>query len=234
MNWMFFGKRVLFVTLAVSFALFIGYHLLQARSNEELETSLDEMATQAAENQDWDLDGEPDLDDAESEKSLIWLNSSLARVAFREPRKSGRVFAYLSMGRLYGVDDQGRILELEVGESHKDAPLLSGDGLKVDVHNKRLAGKEFQDAVQFMKELEDKNPVMGRRISEICISRKSGLICYFNWADMIPILVGHGLIKQKVQSLSIFFEQLTNTGLLDHTRYLDARLGDRIVLKRNS
>jgi hypothetical protein len=228
------GKRVLFVSMAISFALFIGYHLLLARSNEGTEVSLDEMATQAAQNQDWDLDGEPDLTDDESSSSLIWLTSSLARVAFREPRERGDIFAYLSMGRLYGIDEQGRIIALTSEREHQDAPLLSGDGLKVDLKNKRLAGKDFLEAVQFLTELENENPAVQRRISEVCISRKSGIILFFNWTDMIPIIVGHGLINQKVKSVDVFFDQLTNSGLLDNTRYLDVRLGDRIILKRNS
>ncbi len=234
MNFMSLGKRILFVTLAVSFALFIGYHLLQARSNEETVVSLDEMATQAAENQDWDLDGEPDYNQEADAGSLVPLQSQLARVIFREPRTSGDVIAYLSMGRLYGVDDQGRIIALSADEKHQDAPLLSGDGLQVDVKKKRISGRDFQEAVTLLQELEGENPTLQKRISEICLSRSSGLICYYNWADMIPIIIGRGAIKQKAKSLDVFFDQLANTALLDNTRYLDARLGDRIVLKRNS
>jgi hypothetical protein len=234
MNFMSLGKRILFVTLAVSFALFIGFHLLQARSNEETVVSLDEMATQAAENQDWDLDGEPDFEQESTAGSLVRLNSQLARSVFREPRTSGDIVAYLSMGRLYGVDEKGRIIALSADQEHQDAPLLSGDGLQVDVKKKCISGRDFQEAMAFLRELEDENPTLQKRISEICISRKSGLICYYNWADMIPIIIGRGAIKQKAKSLDVFFDQLANTSLLDNTRYLDARLGDRIVLKRNS
>jgi len=234
MNFLYFSKRILFAVMAVSFALFIGFHLLQARSNEELEQSLDEMATLAVESQDYDQDGVPDLEDEEREAALIWLSSPLARALFREPHQGGDVFVYLSMGRLYGVDEGGRILALKADQEHLDAPLLAGDGLKVDMKKKRLAGRGFEEAIQFLRELKNENGTVHQRVSEIFVSRKSGIICYYNWADLIPIVIGHGLIRQKVKSLDVFFDQLTNTGLLDNTQYLDARLGDRIVLKRTS
>jgi len=234
MNMMRIGKQVLFVTLAISFALFIGYHLTQARSNEVLEPSLDDLATQAVQNQDWDLDGEPDEFDEEYEASLIRLNHALARPVFKDPRESGTVAAYISMGRLYGVDDDGRILLVDPAREHQDAPLLSGDGLKVDVKKKRLAGRGFSEAMQLLQALQDRNPSLQKRISEVQVSRNDGLICYYSWAQVIPIVIGQGQIRKKAKSLDIFFEQLIDTGLLDHTRYLDARLGDRIVLKRTS
>jgi hypothetical protein len=234
MTMMKIGKQVLFVTLAISFALFIGYHLTQARSNEQLEPSLDDLATQAVQNQDWDLDGEPDEFDEAYEATLIKLTSALARPAFKEPKEKGDISAYISLGRLYGVDEDGRIILVNPSREFQDAPVLSGDGLKVDIKKKRLAGRGFSEAMQLLKELDDLNPSLQKRISEIQISRNDGLICYFTWSQMIPIVIGQGQIKKKAKSLDIFFDQLIDTGLLDHTRYLDARLGDRIVLKRTS
>lgn len=88
--------------------------------------------------------------------------------------------------------------------------------------------------MQLLQALQDRNPSLQKRISEIQVSRNDGLICYYSWAQVIPIVIGQGQIRKKAKSLDIFFEQLIDTGLLDHTRYLDARLGDRIVLKRTS
>ena len=119
MNFLYFSKRILFAVMAVSFALFIGFHLLQARSNEELEQSLDEMATLAVESQDYAQAGVPDLEDEERAAALIWLSSPLARALFREPHQGGDVFVYLSMGRLYGVDEGGHVVEVPDDEAVK-------------------------------------------------------------------------------------------------------------------
>lgn len=225
------GKKILFFTFAVLAGLIISLQILQAHSKpEEDAMGIDEEATSSVLNQVSNVYAQS----MEDRQGWVPIMSEEAEEALKSCLRRGRPFAYLAQKQLYVIDDNGNILAPAFSMPHTDMPVITGSALKFDVQAKKLRGAPAEDALALLKYIEKYSGILAGTVSEVHVDQKTGLVVYLNWQRPIPIIMGRGDMERKVKRLDVFFDQLADSGILDRTKYLDARFDGQIIMKKNS
>jgi hypothetical protein len=229
------GKRFLFFSLALVIGLFLTQRMLAAHANDEPVKHLDRIAAESVLDRSTSEIVNGDLIDrvrrSDQERTLLSMQAPEVRLHLREMPGEGDPIALLAVKQLYGVDSKGRLSKV-TGKSAAHLPVLTGTGLKFNPEKLRVDGQLFQDAIQFIEAVEDRDELLSQQLSEIHCHPEIGLIAYFSQAGTLPVMIGTGDIEDKCKNLDIFFEQLGTTNLMGQIKYLDARLPDQIMVKK--
>ncbi len=231
-------KLILIVGVAVLIGLLISLKLLQASAKEDELPSIADVAAKAV--KDYDLSEAfnakvlEKIKNTEEERSFLSINASLLKSIQQAHPKKGEPLFWVSCGRLYPVAGNGEVLSEYPGQSCYDVPILTGNGLKINPSTNRLDGSLFLEAVNFIRSLKRKNPLLAQQVSEVHCDPKLGLVVYFSHTGILPIVVGRGRVEEKCKRVSVMFEEIGTSELVSFARYVDARFEKQLVLKRKN
>ncbi len=145
--------------------------------------------------------------------------------------RRGKAVAYVKLEELYLVDKQGKIIASADSCPHYDLPIISGNDFLVDEKQKKLVDEGAQNALALLREIRKKNE-LEPLLSEIKVKNKE-VVAYFAFNDVIPVIFGKGGWKEKLDNLIAYHLQLGGSKLTGMAVYLDLRIEDRIVVKKN-
>ena len=231
------GKILLFFSLALLTGLLITRLMLQAHASEKPVLSIGQLATERAlQLEDGDLQRdllEEKVRRADQERTMITLASREFKLMAREAGTEGSPEALLAIGKVRGVDDRGRLIELSAAGNGYDLPVLTGSGLRFNPETKRVDGFLFHRAMEFIEEVNGRSELLGAQLSEVNCDPELGLVAYFSQTGALPVLIGSHGLEEKAKNLDIFFEQLGPSTLMGKIRCLDARQTSQIVIKKS-
>jgi hypothetical protein len=235
MNPVRLGKKLLFISFAITCALFISLQLLEATTTDgeriiihkklpvvELpkEHLFEKGVFLAAKNLLIKPENPLKLQDPKVKAGLLKLNGT------------GKPFVYLLSTDLYVLDKNCKILGLADSISTFNLPIISAANPLIKKSNYRIECEKVRQAVYLIKYLDKVNPLLSARLSEININSKMGLVSYFDWSKGIYVVFGKGKIANKVKNLESFYQELGQSRLIHNTKSLDLRYGGRIILKK--
>ncbi len=145
--------------------------------------------------------------------------------------RRGKAVAFINLEKLYLIDKTGRIIAPADSCPHYDLPIISGSGFLVDEKQKKLVDDGAQNALALLREIQKKSQLKPL-LSEIKV-KDSEIIAYFSFGKVIPVIFGQGGWKQKIDNLIAYHIQLGGGDLTRQAAYLDLRIEDRIVVKKN-
>jgi hypothetical protein len=237
MNLHALGKKSLFFGGASLIGLSLSLRILEAHSPEQKvlykNLSANDYLNERS-NTLLELQGKAHSGNNKDYGVLFPVTSAEAKAIFKKTKHSGKPFAYFSNQKLYGIDEEGRILGLANSLPHLDLPVLTGTAYKMDLKKQRLAGAEFEETVQLLQGMENMSHLLYNQISEIHFDKEIGMIAYLNVSRPMPVIIGIGSCERKVAYLDAFLEHLGSSGLLEQARYLDVRIAGQIIVKKKS
>ncbi|RPH92686.1 MAG: cell division protein FtsQ [Calditrichaeota bacterium] len=222
------GKSAAVITSLILFALLINIHIINAKADDgagplpKIQIHEKRPASYSSK----------ELESASASEPTEGKNETLGHLAKRlNVLQSSRPIAYYLGDRLYVVDGQGKILGTADSLHTGDLPVISGRGLKLDSDRRCIAEPENSAVLALLSEFEDivllKPLVSG-------ISVKNGeLIAYMNFGRIVPVIFGHDHFEEKTGNLIEYYRQLGADELTRRAKYLDLRVEDRVVVKKN-
>jgi cell division protein FtsQ len=128
-------------------------------------------------------------------------------------------FALLDMnGRLFLIDENGKLLEEMKDGSIPFLPVITGDPF----HEK----KGFSDALKLAKLMNDRRFSLERDYIEIILSKPHELTITI---DGTVVIVGSGMYKEKLERLLELENHIKNGDIL--VDYIDLRFADKAIVK---
>lgn len=159
-------------------------------------------------------------------------NDSVSRFVQKMTLPFGaRPIAYVLQDHLYVVDAQGRVIGRADSLKVRDLPVISGTSVRLDAERRHLVDETSPAALELLRCFETQ-PVLAPLVSGIEV-RDGGLIAYMNFGRILPVLFGVGRLVDQVENLTDFYFQLGADDLMRKARYLDLRVEDRVVVKKN-
>ncbi|MBN2356895.1 cell division protein FtsQ [candidate division KSB1 bacterium] len=232
------SQWILIFSSAVLLGLIIGLSWLQARSEVEEITPIDQIAADAVKDYDlheaFNADIIEKLRRAEVERSLLPLSAGLLNTLQRGSEGKGEVFAFIAAGNLFPVNEKGEILSADATVAELGAPVLTGSGIKLNPKTKCIDGSLFSETVCFIRSLTKENGLLRHQLSEVHCDPSLGLVVYLSHTGTLPIILGRGKMEEKGRKLNILFNRMGSSVLLSSARYLDARLNGQLVVKKKS
>jgi len=147
------------------------------------------------------------------------------------PKTFGKPVAYINMKGLYLISKTGRILASADSAGYYDLPIISSDSFSLDAEGVRLCDDGTKDALELLAEIQ-KNYALKPILSEIKI-KGDNIIAYMNLGNVLPVMFGRGAWDEKINNFISYQKQLGASGLTRQAAYLDLRVENRIVVKKN-
>ena len=239
MDFLYLGKKILFFSFALLTGLFITQAIIEAHSPEP---GPDLTGVQALEEENSVIPEGPTLNERLRENLRDWigendteklpLDSDVIRQELTMHFKKGEPVAYVAMGPLYLVNQNGSVLSPADSMAHQDLPIITGDSIKIYASTMRLAGQDVTDALRFIRSVKRYYPSVYGNISEVHIDPAVGLIVMTNYSKGLPLIIGRGDMDEKIRNLNAFVNKLGQSELAAKARYLDFRLKGQIILKK--
>jgi len=237
MNAVNLGKKVLFVSFAITCALFISLKLLEATTvkpepigSQSHFPSLEKVVDNSFSKDLFSLTKSMFIKPSEP----VAFHDSTVQRNIKFLPGSGKPIAYLLSKKLYVVDKNCSVLGLADSVQFMDLPIISANNPKINKKNYRLADENIKNAISLVRYMNKVNPILAARLSEVHIDPSYGLITYFDWAKGIYVVFGNGDVGKKMQNLESFYQELGKTKLIHQTKSLDLRYNGRIILKKNA
>lgn len=145
--------------------------------------------------------------------------------------RGGKPFAYVFTDELYIIDKRGRIIASADSCSHYNLPIISGSSFYIDEQQKMLVDAGAQNAIELLSEIQ-KYSELEPLLSEIKVHNNE-VIAYLSFSNVIPVIFGEGEWQQKIDNLIAYQRQLGGSELAKIAAYLDLRIENRIVVKKN-
>ena len=235
MNSVRLGKKVLFVSFAITCALFISWRLLKATTPEDNPIAIETKF------HDLDKENESFFKSGlfltakglliKPEKPVA-LQDSVVKASLTKLNGSGKPVAYLLCDELYVIDKSCKVLGLADSMQFMDLPVISVEKPLITKSSFQFACKEIEQAVDLIKYIEKVNPLLAARLSEVNIDDSLGLVTFFDWAKGIYVVFGRGDVGNKIKNLESFYQELGRSNLIHITKSLDLRYDGRIILKK--
>lgn len=144
-----------------------------------------------------------------------------------------RAVAFVKCDKMYIIDKNGHILALADSVAHVDLTVIFGEKLTVSESGLEIHGEELQTALKFITAIS-KYDIFAAQLSQIYIDNKYGLVAYMDWDNVIPVIIGKKNIADKIEKMESFYHNLRATSHLSQAKYVDLRLDDRAVIKKNT
>lgn len=133
----------------------------------------------------------------------------------------------------FAVDAEGRIFELGTAVKEFDLPVISGITVPKLELNAQLPVL-YQPVLEDLQLLQEQQPVIYNRISEISVDEKNGkgydLYVYFRMYDL-PVQMGSRLVLTEIEAAVQVLDMLQASGLAESYYLLDFRSGKPILKK---
>ncbi len=207
------GRTAAVVSSLILFAMLVNLHLMNAAAHETSPELPRWEKTRAIRESE-----EPDL---------------VSRLAEQLSRPFGNKEAALleAEGRLYVVDDDGRVLGTADSLRVQDLPVISGKSLHIDENEKRCSDEGLLDALRLLRKLQQYDEIEPL-ISGMEVSQRN-VTAYVNLGRVVPVLFGRGNWEHKVENLVEYYRQLGADELTRRARFLDLRVEDCVIVKKN-
>ncbi|MBN1482054.1 cell division protein FtsQ [candidate division KSB1 bacterium] len=147
------------------------------------------------------------------------------------PSNFGKPVAYVNIDKLYLITKTGKIMGAADSCEFYDLPVISSDSFLLEKNGRRLIDQGTKNALHLLGELEN-NDALKSFVSEIKIEDKN-LIVYMNLGKVIPVLFGEGGWEQKIKNFVSYQKQLGASELTKKALYLDLRVENHIIVKKN-
>ncbi|MBN1560463.1 cell division protein FtsQ/DivIB [candidate division KSB1 bacterium] len=145
--------------------------------------------------------------------------------------RAGKPVAYVNIGKLYLISKSGKIIGAADSCRHYDVPIISSDSFLINEAGTHLVDEGTINALQLLAALE-KNYSSHLLLSELKIKEKN-IIAYMNLGRVLPVIFGQGSWDDKIANLTSYREQLGASELTQRALYLDLRVKDKIIVKKN-
>lgn len=226
------GKSAALITSLILFALMLNIWVLKADATEQRETM---PVSQILPHQH--LSVEPGW--AERVYGILIKSTKQGKAVpaaemghdLQAVNRSGKAAAFVLLDELMVVDKKGRIIASADSCPHYNLPIISGSLFYIDEKQKMLVDRGSQNALELLSEIR-KRKELWPLLSEIKVN-DSEVIAYFGFGRMLPVIFGEGGWEQKIDNLIAYQRQLGGSDLEKLAAYLDLRIKDRIVVKKN-
>lgn len=158
---------------------------------------------------------------------------SIAQVLGRIAPQQTKLLAYIYYDGLNQVSADGRVYTQADSLDHQNLPILSAPQWQIDETGSVLQTPGAQQALNFLQ-IAKGDPAIFRLISQVRVDESSELVVYMNWGRVVPVKMGRGNWTEKLDHLNAYFQQLGSSELTMNAKYLDLRIKDRIVVKKQS
>ena len=229
------AKKILFFTLALLIGLSIGMRILEAHSpNSDIP-----MSTEVALFKENDRSIRDVFEISfkrmthQSDSVRSFASVGQLRQAMPSIKRTGKAIAVLADAELLTVDSGGRFLAYVDSAILLDLPVITSNRFTVDMKGKKLAGKEYEQCLQFLR-YSAKSPLLYAQISEVHVSKESGIVCYLATSQGLPVVLGMGDMERKVEYLAVFLDKFFQAPLLQSIKYVDLRFSGQILLKKRT
>jgi hypothetical protein len=222
------GRGAAVVTSLILFALLLNLRIIYAVAHES-ESPLPQLHNSAAaEEAGQREESGPFTESGSNQKDGDGVSRLLDKVSL--PFGS-RPIAYVSQGELYVLDSRGKILGRADSLKVRDLPMIDGKSIKLDLTRRCLADEAGLEALELLRQFES-HPDVLPLISGVHVQNGS-LIAYMNFGRLVPVIFGLGNLKDKIDNLVDYYHQLGADDLTRKAKYLDLRVEDRVVVKKN-
>jgi|GEM_PF-5354755 len=154
--------------------------------------------------------------------------SSMAELSSPE-----KAMAFVKCEKLFIVDKEGQILALADSVAHLDLVVVSGENIQLSESGRSVHGEEMQTVMKFIKTMSE-HDVFAAQLSEVYIDSEYGLVAYMDWKNVIPVIIGKEDVTEKIEKMESLYHNLRATSHLSQAKYVDLRLDDRAVIKKNT
>lgn len=222
------GRRAAVVTSLILFALLLNLQIIYAVAHES-EPSLPQLHNSSAAK-----------DAGQREESARFTESGsnqkdgdgVSRLLDKVNLPFGsRPIAFVSQGKLFVIDSRGKILGRADSMKVRDLPVVSGKSIRLDLSRRCLADEAGLEALELIRRFES-HPDVLPLISGVHVQNGS-LIAYMNFGRVVPVIFGFGNLEDKIDNLVDYYHQLGADDLTRKAKYLDLRVEDRVVVKKN-
>lgn len=221
------GKSAAIVTSLILFALLLNIHIISAKADDGVgplpKIQKEEVISASASSKGFDSASAQEVTKDKNETLNQWTKKL-------NVLHSSRPVAYYSGDRLYVVDGQGKILGPADSLQAGDLPVISGKGLKLD-SGRTIAEPANSAVFSLLNEFEDIS-LLKPLLSGISV-RNGELVAYMNFGRTVPVIFGHDHFEEKTENLIEYYRQLGADELTRRAKYLDLRVEDRVVVKKN-
>lgn len=145
--------------------------------------------------------------------------------------RAGKAAAFILLDELMVIDKKGRIIAAADSCPHYNLPIISGSQFYIDEKQKMLVDRGAKNALELLSEIRTRRELWPL-LSEIKV-KDNEVIAYFGFGHVIPVIFGEGGWEQKIDNLIAYQNQLGGSDLGKMAAYLDLRIEDRIVVKKN-
>jgi len=145
--------------------------------------------------------------------------------------RAGKAAAFVLLDELMVIDKKGRIIASADSCRHYNLPIISGGPFYIDEKQKMLVDQGAKNALELLNEIR-KRSELWPLLSEIKV-KDNEVIAYFGFGHVTPVIFGEGGWEQKIDNLIAYRKQLGGSDLERIAAYLDLRIEDRIVVKKN-
>lgn len=170
---------------------------------------------------------EYDLPNDELHKA-VWVDNIISKI---KPEEKQAV-AYFFSDYMYAINSHGKVLAPADSMPHQNLPIISG----IDVQNVEpgmvIQNEKMHRALLFIENAAT-NKLITPLISEVKGLDNGELVIYLNWGHVVPVKMGSGNWADKLDRLQMYYQQLGNHDLTKSAKYLDLRIEDRIIVKKN-
>ena len=143
----------------------------------------------------------------------------------------GKPVAYVNIDKLYLISKSGVIIGPADSCEHMDLPIFNSSSFLVDEERGMLVDVGTQNALRFLAQIQ-KEYTLRSLLSDIKII-DGELIAYMNLGRVVPVKFGQGDWDEKINKMVSYQKQLGASELTRQALYLDLRIKDRIVVKKN-
>jgi hypothetical protein len=229
------AKKILFFTLALLIGLSIGMRILEAHSpNSDIPVPTEVVSFKENDHSIRDvLESSFRRMTHQSDSVGSFASVGQLRQAMPNIKRTGKPIAVLADEELLTVDNRGRFLAFVDSIILLDLPVITSNLFTVDMKDKKLIGKEFEQCLQFLR-YSEKSPLLFAQISEVHVSKENGIICYLATSQGLPVVLGMDDMERKVEYLAVFLDKFFDAAFLQSIKYVDLRFSGQILLKKRT
>lgn len=155
----------------------------------------------------------------------------LRNIISRFAPEDKQAVAYIFSEKMFAINAEGMVLASADSLPNLNLPIISGVELQDIQPGEHIQDVEMMHALSFI-ECAAKHEFISPLISQIKANSED-LIVYFNWGRIVPVKMGIGNWSDKLNRLDAYYRQVGNTELTKSAKYLDLRVEDRIIVKKN-
>ncbi len=237
MDYLSYGKKILYVLAAMLIGLMLSMELLDRHTpKEEAKQNVfsSVLPTWMKVGDLEPIDSDSQVREAEDDASSLPLTIPEVQRWLSSSDQGKANWILYTDSQLYGLDDKWRLLGKLDSLTLVATPLISGSGFRVHMKNRRLVHPVMADFIAFSQSCRRTDNRIFTLISEIQLDPDIGLVIVINRGRQLPVVLGKGDMQRKVDYLLAVLNQEKAQPYLSDAILLDIRVNGQVIVKQRA